>query len=141
MSREVRVGSKYRLDSKPDDTIYPDYSATTGSKKIETSDWVLTFTSSEEFGNCNLIYAYRYYGRPGSAKTLQKAQQKNCAAHIDDSDFKNLISNDVHLTKSIITVDNSKQPKIIIILEGNTGVRERDRVDFILQTSMSQRII
>lgn len=146
MSREMRVGSKYQLVVRSDvenDTISHGYSPDNGSKSNATDEWVVYFNSSKSCFDTtkgNVIYAYRYVIVGGKGK-LQKAQEDgNCVSGITGTDFLDLTSPSVDISKSIISVDNTNQPFISFWFYGKTGVRIKDQTDFSLQSSVSQRI-
>jgi len=41
---------------------------------------------------------------------------------------------------SIIKTDNTNQPKIFLYLKGASGVKEKDKSEFAIQTTISQRL-
>lgn len=134
MSREMRVGGDYKIGS----TIG---SVNSFNQNIQNSDWVITFKSSEKSTisgqNCNFIFAYKYQNF-----TIQKAEQRDCNVVISDSDFQPLVSQDIIIENTIVDVvtGGTSQPKVFIWLKGYSGVREREKTQFSIQTSISQRI-
>lgn len=139
MSREMRVGRNYSCTNTTSVTIPLDSSIC----NVSDSNWTIAFTSSKKniLGTCNLIYAYRF----DKVNTkLEKAQQdsttSDCTSPV--SNFSDLTSSSIKITDSIVRVDNAikKQPYIFIFLKGYSGVKEKDKVDFSIQTSVSQRI-
>lgn len=145
MSREIRVGTKYYFDtdSAVSNTISPTYSPTiTSGTTLASGSWRIAFKSSNRdlSNTCNLIYAYRYINN-----TLQKAQQdeNNCNDSITDSDFQNVISSDVKLssTRAIFYGATAPYPSYAFFwFKAETGVKEKDKVEFSIQTRVSQRI-
>lgn len=138
MSREMRVGSKYYCTSNTSSAVPANY---TSSGCDVTGEWLIAFTSSKVVGSCRLIYAYRYKVS-GGVGTLEKAQQdpSNCSNSITNSDFNQLISSDINITNSIISVNVTNQPKAFLWFSGYNGTREREKTEFSLQTSVSQRL-
>lgn len=145
MTREMRVGSKYLIDSNITSSILKDYSptesATLKDVTISSGNWVVAFNSSKVStvnGTCNLIYAYRFNGT-----TLQKAQQSNdcgSAVAITNGDFKDIVSSDVVFTKAVARVDARFKPRIEFLFSGYSGVKDKEKVNFNIQTKVSQRI-
>lgn len=142
MSREMRVGRDYDLDND-NGVIKNDY-FTDKSNKITSGKWTIAFRSSnistDSVGKkCNLIFAYRY---DESEEKLFKAQQPNCDSDINSDDFQELTSEDIKITSTIIEVSNepNEQPYVFIWLQGESGVKVKDKVDFSVQTRVSQRI-
>jgi prepilin-type N-terminal cleavage/methylation domain-containing protein len=140
MSREIRMGTKYKcgsnVDSAIDTTDY--YEDTTFSNLCYFSNvtkWIFIFTSSEKSSNglCNLVYVYRY-----KDNIIEKAQQDQCGVDIDSSDFLKLTSPSVNITKSTMHFDTLYTS--LIFFEGIVGVKEKDKVDFTIQTRMTQRL-
>lgn len=142
MTREMRVGSKYFIDSSISSPIGKSYTPTENTLQdvnIASGNWVIAFNSSKTSdvnGPCNLIYAYRFNGT-----TLQKAQQSNdCNNPIVDGDFKNIVSSDVIFTKAIARVDARFKPRIEFLFSGYSGIKDKEKVNFNIQTKVSQRI-
>jgi prepilin-type N-terminal cleavage/methylation domain-containing protein len=146
MSREMRVGTKYYCGTSA--PVSSAYIATDCPDGI-SGTWTIAFTSSKKSTvndpttgkPCNLVFAYRYLP---STSQLQKAEQNptDCNDSITVDDFQDVISSPIIIVSSRIEVDNSidKQPYAFIFLKGYTGVKEKDKVDFSIQTSISQRI-
>ncbi len=143
MSREMRVGRDYDLDHDNGVIIDKNY-FTNKSNKITSGNWTIAFRSSNistdsEGKKCNLVFAYRY---DESQEKLLKAQQPNCDSSIGSSNFQDLTSEDIKITSTIIEVSNepNEQPYVFIWLQGESGVKVKDKVDFSVQTRVSQRI-
>ncbi len=142
MSREMRLGSKYYLGTSIGSGISSSYAAfpTTGNLEYRTGDWFIAFTSSKTSnvgGTCNLIYVYRYNS---TTKRLQKGQQSDCADTVTDSDFQDVTSPDLFITSAVINVDANSQPFALVLFNGYTGIKTKDKTEFSLQTRVSQRI-
>lgn len=105
--------------------------------------------------NYNLIAGYRFVDDAGGMKRMQKAIQprpSSCAAGsaINDSAYHDIISaSNVNITGFNLGVlyDNTPQvdltreyPLAIIRVAGYTGVRERDKTFFDVQTAISARV-
>lgn len=147
MSREMRVGVNYAASSDIggigingfNDVVKQSNSISTGNS------WVVAFNTSKTAddgsgGFCNLINAYRY---DKNEKTIMKAEQESCDS--TEFVFHRLISPDVKITESILEVDSidsdsTVQPKAFFWFKGYTGDRARDKTEFELQTTVSQRV-
>lgn len=148
MSREMRVGNNYYCTS--DYSSIPsrinDPVSNCPSNTSHTVPWVLAFNSTKPCSNPllgNIIYAYRFkYRIAGSSSgTLQKAQQNSsCSSSFVDDDFQDVVSDDVIITNSIVTTISSGQPRAFFWFKGYTGVKDKEKTSFALQTSVSQRI-
>jgi prepilin-type N-terminal cleavage/methylation domain-containing protein len=142
ISREIRMGHSYYCMQ---DLLDIDVAALTqhqSCQKISDGDWTLAFKSSKRSSDnqCNLVFAYRF-----KDNTFEKAEATDCIGTIvngegSNSDFFPLISPDVTISKASITVENNKQPRIFLYIDGSTGVRERDKTAFSIQTTISQRL-
>lgn len=142
LSREMRVGSNYYCSSGAIGSIS---NASSGAcpSSLQTTEstggWTIAFKSSKRYSsggvNCNLIYAYRYLDG-----TITKGEQANCQDTIEASEFSPLISADIIITDTIINVNNGDAPKAFFWFKGYSGARERERTEFEVQTSVSQRV-
>ncbi len=155
MSREIRTGSTYQCGVTSNFTITPvQYTITsTPCLTITSGDWYIAFSSSKAytgtnfFGQpivCQMIIAYRYLS---ATKTLERAKQDYCNAPMNffgTGLFYPVISPDISLTNAQITVltgsPTTRQPYVRLHLKGYSGVKERDKTYFDLQTSVSQLI-
>ena len=143
LSREMRVGGTYRCESGLANFISS--SITPQSCSSPSGSWTIAFKSSRKSGTspneCNLIYAYRYNADP-SELTMQKAEQTACGQNIQDSDFNDLISRDIKITDTIVDVNvvAGSQPKAFFWFKGYSGVREKEKTEFEVQTTVSQRV-
>lgn len=134
MSREMRLGSKYECQPAP--------GALGGSPSCPTNgtQWTLAFDSQNEGtfvsgDTCNLRYAYWYNG-----STIKKAQQKRCDDTLTNQDsYFDVISPDINITKSLVSIDTTDQPKVFFWIKGEVGKREKEKTGFSLQTTISQR--
>lgn len=151
MSREMRVGSDYYYSSIIWETIDPDtYHAYPGDTNLISGPWLIAFRSSitstvnppNGSTDCHLIYAYRYEGSPDFK--IQKAQQRdNCEDKISsDEFFRDLTAENISITDSKVQVNNTsnQQPQVFFWFKGQGGVKDKDKVDFSIQTRASQRI-
>ncbi len=142
MSREMRVGRDYDLDN--DNGVIDENYFNNKSKKITSGKWTMAFKSSNisvdtNGKKCNLIYAYRY---DETGQKILKAQEAYCGAGIHQDDFQDLTSSDIKITASIVEVSNesNQQPYAFFWLQGESGVKAKEKVDFSVQTRVSQRI-
>lgn len=115
MSRELRVGSNYLITNPGGDSI-------------------IEFRSSKSSPSCDITIAYKYNS---SEETIQKAQS-GCGGN--NLSFQDLISPDVKVTSFSMVGSTDTYVKIDISLTGYTGVREKDKVYFSMQTSVSQSL-
>lgn len=153
ISREMRVGKDYYYvyssSALPGSVAYNFNSKLDDSGLSGESDyWLIAFRSqktSRVHGNtigapCNLIYAYRY---DKVGKKIQKAQQdRDCDYSLSNDDFRDLTATEIKITNSRVRVDtrSSRQPYAFFFIEGESGTKESEKVNFSMQTSVSQRI-
>jgi len=155
MTREMRVGSKYYINSNANGAIQPNYKPidqNNGNKNISVTSgsWVIAFTSSKPnpTKTCNLIYAYRYFdvstGNNPPDWRLQKAQQSDCGEPINSGNtnpYTDIVTPDIKFTKVTATVDASRvTPQVELFFQGNSGTKDKLKVEFAIQTKISQRI-
>ena len=148
MSREMRVGANYAANSDiagigydSSTNIVDKQSASISSTASIHNPWVVAFNTSKTADDglgsfCNLINAYKY---DEVKMTIMKAEQESCDGELV---FHHLISPDVKITESILNVtsDDDIQPKAFFWFKGYTGDRARDKTEFELQTTVSQRV-
>lgn len=144
MSREMRVGANYAAGSAIGDIRYDGATNVVekqGGYISAGNPWVVAFNTSKTVddgsgGVCNLINAYRY---DPTAKTIMKAEQEACGGELV---FHQLVSQDVVITESILNVISSDlvRPKAFFWFKGYTGEKERNKTEFELQTTVSQRV-
>lgn len=135
MSREMRVGTDYNCGSSVNlTTILPGEGL---ACDMLNENWTIAFNSTElgPTGNCSLIYVYQY---DHSDQTLNKAKQSECGGNIGT--FYPLISPDVKITESIVKVTNTGKPRVFFWLKGHVGDGARNKTEFELQTTVSQRV-
>ena len=149
MSREMRVGANYAVGANINEVGFNalnDVIKEEGS--ISDDSWVVAFNTSKtntftsgplDGEKCNLIHAYRY---DYPAKTLHKAEQTECGEDLSDLTFHPVISADVKITHSILNIVSSPsaKPKAFFWFMGYTGDGAREKTEFELQTTVSQRI-
>ncbi len=142
MSREMRVGANYAASSDIGGISAPFNIVKKQSGSISSGNpWVVVFNTSKTADDgsgdfCNLINAYKY---DENEMTIMKAEQESCDGELV---FHHLISPDVKITESILDVssDDTVQPKAFFWFKGYTGDRARDKTEFELQTTVSQRV-
>lgn len=154
LSREMRVGKDYYYEFNrnniPGTINALNFGSNTGDSTLSSNDdyWMIAFRSSKTsnvHGNggnhvCNLIYAYRY---DKDSDKIQKAQQdRDCDKNISPEDFTDLTATDIKITKSRVRVDTraGMQPYAFFYIEGESGGRDTDKVNFSMQTRVSQRV-
>jgi prepilin-type N-terminal cleavage/methylation domain-containing protein len=149
MTREMRVGSKYYISSNSNAAIPSSYTPTNQKQSIDSGSWVIAFTSSkpDSTKNCNLIFAYRYHnvstGNNPDDWRLQKAQQSTCSDTINSGNvgYTDIVTPDIRFTKVTATVDASRvTPQVELFFQGNSGTKDKLKVEFAIQTKISQRI-
>ena len=141
MSREMRFGTKFECRPNPSSL----HDAANGSCPGSGS-WAIAFDSSETLPvtggkRCKLRYAYWMDYAPGGPSILKKSQEERCDTNsigIPGTYFE-IISPEVRITDSKITLDATSQPRITFWLEGETGRKLSDVTSFSLQTTISQR--
>ena len=142
MSREMQVGGRYYCD--------PNYSFSTANinslgcsrESNNPSGLVIAFVSYKlnQAGTCNLNYAYRFNPVGDGTYILEKGQQTDC---IDtDYKFSPIIDPNVTITGYYVDVDISKTyPRALIRISGFSGVKEKEKTYFDVQTAVSARSI
>ncbi|MES3030885.1 MAG: type II secretion system protein [Patescibacteria group bacterium] len=149
MSREMRVGEDYNCMIN---VVSPSVDLQSFSEEEceipQEDDWLIAFKSSEKMdrevgdGECTLIHAYWYTPITDDAYTIKKAVQTSCEqGPLVDADFQELLSPDIRITDSRLKVDiaDYTPQKAFFWLKGYAGVRERERTEFEIQTSISER--
>lgn len=115
---------------------------------------ILVFNSSKVVpdgtgGTCRLLYAYRFVKDSSGRLRLQKAEQPSCGSPIGNNNndpdslmdfFDILSSSNMTLSDYRLGVIGGTYPRVFIRLIGYAGERERERTDFDIQTTISQRI-
>ena len=135
MSREMRVGSNYYCTSGSFNLTNDHQLPSPLFCNPGASDWVIAFYSSQSGGTCSLVHAYHFSGG-----TIEKAEQPSC-----DSDmglFTPIISSDLTFQTATVQVQtgSSIQPYARFHFKGYSGVKEKNRSYFDIQTSVSQRV-
>lgn len=163
MSRELRVGSDYHCDNTTKDyggSI--GYSLTAQPCAVNNDVYtglhpasIIVFTSSKSVsdglgGTCNLLYSYRFVkDDPEGRLRLQKAEQPSCGSAIGHNnndpdslmDFFDILSfENMTLENYRLGVIGGDYPRVFIRLIGYAGEREKERTEFDVQTTISQRI-
>jgi hypothetical protein len=145
MSRELRVGKNYQCIDLSGSI---NFDTTTNILILadcpEKTNWIIAFNSSKRSPlpssslECNLIYAYKYFNDSGKSR-LQKAEQKSCLDNV--SDFQDVVSPEVTLLRSLVSVTNlNQQPYVTLFFNGSVGIKNREKTEFSIQTSVSQRL-
>ena len=153
ISREMRVGKDYYYEfssnSLPSNVAYTFNSLPNDSGlSPENNHWLIAFRTaktSRVHGNsigaiCNLIYAYRY---DKTNKKIQKAQQdRDCDHSLTKDDFRDLTATEIKITNSRVRVDarSNRQPYAFFFIEGESGAKESEKVNYTIKNSVSQRI-
>jgi prepilin-type N-terminal cleavage/methylation domain-containing protein len=143
MSRELRTATNYDCDTG--NFVQAGNSALHAPRSCAaTNSWTLAFYSSKTAsksggGTCNLVHAYRF-----ANNTIEKAEQQACTDTINTNSFASIISADITFSTTTINVQTSDvaniQPIVFFHFAGYTGVKERDKTYFDIQTSVSQRV-
>ena len=147
-SRELRVGSAYycgqnsTFDNSPDGTLLTSQACAIGDGEV------IAFKSSEfdpTDPTCPLVYAYRFFWDTTATPNrfrFEKAKQAQCGGFLT---FSSIIPNDVIITdyRLVVRYNNATQPYPLtfIRITGYVGARNREKTEFNLQTTVSQRIL
>lgn len=155
MSREMRVGSTYYCIQSSGSTVPTVPAALVAGSCDVTANpainrpWVVAFRSSKAgvgvtIPTCNLIYSYLFQRNSvdSNAFVVKKAQQTNCDNAITATSYVDLVSPDVKFTgmKVLVTpASATNQARASFWFKGYAGERLRERTEFEVQTSVSQR--
>lgn len=96
-----------------------------------------------ENDNCNAIYGYGIIANDdGTGYDIKKVTQETCGnGPISDDDFSSILDPNVTITGYYVDVDTGDPyPLATIRLSGYSGIRERERTYFDIQTSISPRV-
>ncbi len=139
ISREMRIGRNYQcaaVSTIP--TNSPNGCSTTRSG-IGAS-WTVAFDSpvpypSADNPQCKLKIAYQF-----DLGTIKRAEQTNCSSW---TAFSPLISSDITFTAAAVRswVLASTKPYIQFRFAGYSGLKEKDKTYFDIQTTISQRLL
>lgn len=152
MTREMRVGSVYTCyTSISNPSTIPGTLSGYGTSCPTGNGKGVAFYSSKTSSSggvpCNLIHAYVFDDTPSGSGiyTLYKASQTSCGTTLDyPADFTAVISPDAIIDAfdfRVITAADSSgpQPKASLRIKGHTGIKERNKTFFDVQTTISQR--
>ena len=126
ISKDMRMGTEYKC---LDDSGVITPCSSTGNSGIQ-------YQKSDAGGNV-IIVRYLFVASSGLVKgKIQK--------EINSDGFHDITSSEVNILKMKFYVlnanDNTKQPRMIMTLTGEAGVKDKIKTDFDLQTSVSQRV-
>lgn len=153
MSREMRVGTRYYCGSSFSFTAGNQLTPTScnfSSFPSNNSSWYIAFHSARTMpkvggGTCNLIHYYRFAFNIATQQMIEliKYEQPNCET--GSAGFTNLgyvNTNDLYFTGGSMIVNSSTtyQPFVKWHFVGYSGLKEKNRTYFNIQTSVSQRI-
>jgi prepilin-type N-terminal cleavage/methylation domain-containing protein len=156
MSRELRVGSKFNCTSNSNGLSGKDL--TSHACTTDTDNIIIFRSSTPKISladgslcpapyNYNLAYAYRFTDTGGGFYKLEKAEEpQGCSpTQISEGDYHPIIStSNVTITGKLIDVkwNNTTQPYPIASIRvlGFTGVNERSKTYFDIQTAASSRL-
>lgn len=159
LSRELKVGTRYYCAASFSFTPSPPGSPATlltptscnfTSFPSGNTSWYIAFHSSKVMpksggGTCNLIYYYRFAFNLATEQKIQllKYEQPNCEAGSAAFLPLGLVNtDDLYFTSGSMIVNSSTtfQPYVKWHFVGYSGLKEKNRTYFDLQTSASQRI-
>lgn len=132
MAREIVVGTDYRCDDS--DTDPPD------CPMGGPGGGAITFCSSE---NERIVYKFDSNAIKRSIQPMTADGQ--CPSQ-PSSSFLSITAPEVAIdtlsffVEGTETVDCEKQPRVVILIEGVAGVREEEKSEFSIQTTVSQRV-
>jgi hypothetical protein len=144
MTREMRVGSNYTCISGNN---VPSSLSTYGANcSGDASGKTVAFVSSKtDASGCGLIHAY-YFDNSSGKLIISKASQTACmsSAGLGSSEFIPLISSDVTIDNAymkVVAANSSAgpQPRMSLRLRGHSGISEKTKTLFDVQTTVSQR--
>ena len=141
ISREMRVGSNYYCSQSLLTT-----SSIPGAQacSLTGSYWTIAFYSSKictDDSSKNIIYAYHFDGSNGG--TIKKAEQSDiCAIPISSSGYAPIVADDIKFTQGTVKVVTGSdiQSYAQFHFAGYSGVKEKNKTYFDLQTTVSQRL-
>jgi prepilin-type N-terminal cleavage/methylation domain-containing protein len=153
MSRELRVGTEYDCQNSSSASVPSSLSSVTACTGLDqTPSGALIAFNSSSMDNasvppCNLIYAYQFIQDPNnsSAWIINKAQQVRCGSDnantIGDasSPFEPILDPSVIITGYHLQVSGGTYPMVFLSLTGYSGVAERQKSYFDVQTAISSR--
>lgn len=155
MTREMRVGSVYTCLPTVPSTGATVGVASNGLGTSCASGAGVVFKSSKTYPpapatpTCNLLHAYIFapLASPAVGYTLYKAQQNTCTdvLQYNNTIFTPVISPDAIIDGynfQVTTASNSTtgpQPRAMLRIKGHTGIKERNKTFFDVQTTISQR--
>jgi prepilin-type N-terminal cleavage/methylation domain-containing protein len=145
MSRELRVGSKYYCTSGNSFGLTVISTVTECDQLHDGATGALiAFNSSKRGTGCNLIYVYRL--RPDSGSyVIEKATQSSCGASITESDYApimdpKIIVDGYYIDVSFRPGETTGFPLATIRLSGHSGIKEKEKSFFDVQTAISPRL-
>lgn len=155
MSRDMRVGGAFHCENNVVGAFNPDNSSDGVLDPlqcpIDTNKFIAFESSKKLFGpgpnECWAVVAYKFEENTSTTQTddwiLSRAQQESCNDTLGGSiPFVPVISpEDVKITTFAIQVTNDDYPISFIMIGGYTGVRERERTEFVVQTAISPRLL
>jgi prepilin-type N-terminal cleavage/methylation domain-containing protein len=166
ISRELRLGTYYTCDTSllynylGDDLISTTPCTGLGAgpdQDVFNTNVVLVFKTPNRVtdpsgATCSGSTAYEFMNNAGVV-TVKKAIQRDCTSGIQSTYFSDIVDPNVTLTSFYIKVANkhngeefgisdipSPYPLATLVISGYSGIRERDRTYFDVQTSVSPRV-
>lgn len=153
MSREVRTGSRYYCSpSVPGVSAEGLLNPTSCNLSSHPAggSWYVAFNSAKTYpkvggGFCNLVMVYRFrFDLNRKVEAVFKSQQPNCENRTPGSWSDGyVIPSDVVISDLRLKVDTGVsigQPRVFLRIKGYSGVKERNKTPFDVQTTISQRI-
>ncbi len=153
MSRDMRVGGKYHCENNQIGTFNPGSSLSPLSCDVGANNF-LAFESSRKIPGpgattCFAVIAYKFELNTATTDPndflLSRAEQENCNDTLGGAGsipFTPIISpEDVRITDFAIQVTNNTYPLAFVMIAGYTGVRDREKTDFAVQTAISPRLL
>lgn len=142
ISREMRVGSKYYLDTTPPGSSIGASNAPISLDDID--DVYLSFESPKtaQLGTdtCQLIISYKF----SKAGGIEKWRQAECDGFPGSGSYSSTIDDNVMIDGYYLSLDDlstaNAVPVATMRISGHAGVREREKTYFDVQTSISPRV-
>lgn len=162
ISREMRVGRNYYCSSVSASSLSGVFNVSTLDTNFSNSTkcpngsgsadggrgTVIAFDSTkvdQNGGNpCNLIYAYLFHRgdqNNSGPYTLYKAEQTSCGSPVNN--FVPIIDPNVTITGyyvKVLATQENPYPRATIRISGYSGVAEKDKTYFDVQTTVSARV-
>lgn len=148
MSRTIRIGTNYRCSPGSPSTPPPSSQIGIPRNCGFGGEGLLAFEPFE--GNPTdpddqIVYRYIVDPAPNSPGRIERCT-RNCYVNPPTGEYIPITAPEVNITEMTFYVtgaesSDNRQPRVIIIVAGEAGAKERVKTKFIIQTTVSQRIL